>query len=96
MRCGVCDRPAGYSFASAAGGRDARCLRHAIVYPRVRDRALRVALVVGVVLFAINQLDVVLRGDISPVVIVKSVLTFAVPYLVSTYSALQVNRLGAS
>lgn len=95
MRCGVCARPAAYSFANGAGGRDPRCLRHAIVDPRVRDRALRVALVVGLVLFAINQLDVVLRGDISPVVIAKSALTFAVPYLVSTYSALQVNRLGA-
>ena len=67
-----------------------------MVYPSVRDRALRVALVVGVVLFAINQLDVLLRGEISPVVIAKIVLTFAVPYLVSTYSALQVSRLGAS
>ena len=96
MRCGVCDRPAAYAFASVAGGRDPRCLRHAIVYPRVRDRALRVALVVGVVLFAINQLDVVLRGEISPVVLAKIVLTFAVPFSVSTYSALQVNRISAS
>lgn len=95
MHCGVCDRPVVYAFASAAGGRDPRCLRHAIVYPRVRDRAVRVALVVGVVLFAINQLDVVLRGDISPIVVAKTVLTFAVPYVVSTYSALQVNRLAS-
>ena len=62
----------------------------------MRDRALRVALVVGVVLFAINQLDVVLRGEISPLVIAKIVLTFAVPFSVSTYSALQVNRISAS
>jgi hypothetical protein len=60
----------------------------------VRDRALRVALVVGVVLFVINQLDVVIRGDVTPFVIAKILLTFAVPYGVSTYSALQVNRLG--
>lgn len=60
----------------------------------MRDRALRVALVVGVVLFAINQLDVVLRGDVTPLVVTKILLTFAVPYAVSTYSALQVNRLG--
>jgi hypothetical protein len=63
------------------------------VYPRVRDRALRVALVVGIVLFAINQLDVVLRSEVTPFVIAKILLTFAVPYAVSTYSALQVNRL---
>jgi hypothetical protein len=63
------------------------------VYPRVRDRALRVALLVGVILFAINQLDVVLRGELTPLVLVKIALTFSVPYAVSTYSALQVNRL---
>ena len=68
-------------------------MRHAILYPPVRDRALRVAAVVGIVLFAINQLDVVLRGEITLVVAAKIMLTFAVPYAVSTYSALQVNRL---
>lgn len=68
-------------------------MRHAISYPPVRDRAVRVALVVGAVLFAINQLDVVLRGEVTPVVAAKILLTFAVPYTVSTYSALQVNRL---
>lgn len=60
----------------------------------MRDRAVRVALVVGVILFAINQLDVVLRGEVTPLVAAKIALTFAVPYAVSTYSALQVNRLG--
>ena len=59
----------------------------------MRDRALRVALVVGVVLFAINQLDVVLGGGLSWVVAAKIALTFLVPYTVSTYSALQVNRV---
>ena len=96
MLCGVCDRPAAYSFANAAGGRDARCLRHALFEPRVRDRALRVAVVVGTVLFAINQLDVVLRGEVSALVVAKIALTFTVPYLVSSYSALQVNRLARS
>ena len=59
----------------------------------MRDRALRVALIVGVVLFAINQLDVVLRGDVTPAVVAKIVLTFLVPYSVSTYSSLQASRL---
>ena len=93
MICAVCGRPARYAFSDASGRRDARCTRHALAYPRVRDRALRVALVVGVVLFLINQLDVVIRGDVTPLVVAKVVLTFAVPYAVSTYSALQVNRL---
>jgi hypothetical protein len=60
----------------------------------VRDRAARVALVVGAVLFAINQLDVVVSGQLTALVAGKIALTFAVPYSVSTYSALQVNRLG--
>lgn len=67
-------------------------MRHAVLYPRVRDRALRVALVVGVILFAINQLDVVARGEVTPLVVAKIALTFAVPYGVSTYSALQIAR----
>jgi hypothetical protein len=94
VTCGVCTRAARYAFVGPSGERDPRCTRHAIVFPRVRDRALRVALVVGVVLFAINQLDVVLRGGLDLLVAAKIVLTFAVPYTVSTYSALQVNRLG--
>ena len=93
MTCGGCARPARYSFVEGEG-RALRCTRHAIVYPRVWRRAMRVALVVGVVLFAINQLDVVLSGGLTPVVIGKIGLTFAVPYSVSTYSALQINRLG--
>lgn len=60
----------------------------------MRDRAARVALVVGAVLFAINQLDVVVSGQLTALVAGKIALTFAVPYSVSTYSALQVNRLG--
>ena len=72
---------------------DARCLRHAILYPRVRDRAIRVALVVGIALFLINQLDVVLSGGLTGLVASKIALTFLVPYSVSTYSALQVSRL---
>jgi hypothetical protein len=92
VTCGVCARPARYAFAEG-DGRALRCWRHAIAYPRVRDRALRVALVVGAILFAINQLDVVMRGDLTAVVAAKIALTFGVPYGVSTYSALQVNRL---
>jgi len=72
---------------------DLRCTRHAILYPRVRDRALAVAAIVGTILFAINQLDVVLRGDLTALVAGKIALTYGVPYSVSTYSALEVNRL---
>ena len=58
----------------------------------MRDCAVRVALLVGTILFAINQLDVVLSGAITPLVAVKVALTYLVPYSVSTYSALEVSR----
>ncbi len=91
--CEVCGRRPGYEFTTEDGARHLRCTRHALVFPRVRDRAAQVALVVGTILFAINQLDVVLAGDLTPFVAAKIGLTFLVPYSVSTYSALAVNRL---
>lgn len=48
----------------------------------------------GTLLFAINQLDVVLAGAITAGIGLKIALTYAVPYSVSTYSALEVSRLG--
>ena len=59
----------------------------------MRDRALRVALLVGTALFVINQLDVVAGGGLTGLVAAKVALTFAVPYSVSTYSALEVSRV---
>jgi hypothetical protein len=59
----------------------------------VRDRALGIALVVGTMLFAINQLDVVLRGEVTFVIVAKTALTYLVPYGVSTYSALEASRI---
>jgi hypothetical protein len=50
------------------------------------------ALVVGSVLFAINQLDVVVEGRASDVTLVKVVLTFIVPFLVSNYGILMATR----
>jgi len=58
----------------------------------VRDRALRIALVVGTILFAINHLDAVLAGELTFVLAAKVALTYLVPYCVSTYSALQATR----
>ena len=93
--CELCSRPASYHFGSR-GRSTNRCLRHAVVYPPVVKRALRVALVVGTVLFVINQADIVLRGDLSTGVALKIGLTYLVPFSVSTYSALQINRLRRS
>lgn len=50
-------------------------------------RALWVAVVVGVVLVAINHADAIIRGDITMGRLVKIVTTVLVPYCVSTYSS---------
>ena len=68
-------------------------MRHGLLYWPIVSRAGRVALLVGTVLFVINQSDVVLRGDITALVVAKIVLTYLVPFSVSTYSALAANRL---
>ncbi|HEY7019552.1 MAG TPA: nitrate/nitrite transporter NrtS [Ktedonobacterales bacterium] len=93
--CAICGRVARYRFSSAepASASDLRCLRHAVFYPRVFRRAIQVAAVVGTILFIINQLDVVLAGRITALVVAKILLTYLVPFSVSTYSALQINRL---
>ncbi len=48
-------------------------------------RALKVAAIVGTILIAINQADVILSGGMPP--LWKILLTYCVPYSVSTYSA---------
>jgi hypothetical protein len=35
----------------------------------------------------------VLSGKVTPLVVLKIILTYLVPFLVSTYSALEINRL---
>ncbi|MEP2989744.1 MAG: nitrate/nitrite transporter NrtS [Parasphingorhabdus sp.] len=50
-------------------------------------RALKVAIVVGTVLTAINQGDQILSGNIPPVW--KVLLTYLVPYLVSSFAGAQ-------
>lgn len=51
-------------------------------------RTVSVALVVGTVLFAINQLDVVLRHHATTVTYLKVALTYVVPFVVSNYGLL--------
>jgi hypothetical protein len=45
-------------------------------------------------LFLINQADVVVGGHLTVLVAAKIALTYLVPFSVSTYSALEINRLG--
>jgi hypothetical protein len=65
---------------------------HLIRQPRHLKSALRVALVVGTVLFLINQLDVVLGGHANAGTIFKIALTFSVPFAVCSYGILSATR----
>lgn len=53
----------------------------------VVKRAVRIALVVGTILAVINHGDRIFQGDINLTVALKVLLTFFVPYSVSTYSS---------
>jgi len=56
-------------------------------------RSTAIALVVGTVLVAINQGDVLLGGRFTSAMIWKVPLTYAVPFLVATWSALVTSRV---
>jgi len=62
------------------------------LYPPHLVRTISIALIVGSVLFVINQLDVVLRGDATAVVWLKSALTYVVPFVVSNLGVLVATR----
>lgn len=64
------------------------CLVCAVLYRPVLRRAVCVALVVGTIL---NQGDVLLAGALAPLVAAKILLTYAVPYGASNFSALSAN-----
>ncbi len=50
-------------------------------------RALKTALLVGTILVVINHGDNLLQGEVSLVTALKMLLTFMVPYCVSTYAS---------
>ncbi len=72
---------------------DPLCLACAVLYRPVLRRAVYVSVVVGTILTIINQGDVLLAGVVTPLVVAKILLTYAVPYSVSTFSALLANRV---
>jgi hypothetical protein len=91
-----CDGVARYQFGTGPLTYTKRFVWHGLLFWPIVRRAVRVALLVGTVLFVINQSDVVLRGDVTPLVATKIGLTYLVPFSVSCYSALAVNRVRTS
>jgi len=63
-----------------------------IAHPAYLRVNLALTVVVGSLLFAINQLDVVLRGDATPVVWIKVLATYLVPFGVSNFGVLIATR----
>lgn len=64
-------------------------LLRAIANPDVRLTALRVALVVGSMLFAINHGQALITGQMNRTRWVSGLLTYCVPYLVSLHGQSQ-------
>lgn len=66
-----------------------------VLDPAHLRKTLKIALIVGLVLTAINQLDVFIRGDATGITFVKSVLNFVVPFVVSNLGLLAGKRAEA-
>ena len=66
----------------------ARCLRCALMYRSLVIRSVVISLLIGTVLTAINQGNLILRGDLPMALAWKIPLTYAVPYCVATAAAI--------
>ena len=63
------------------------CLR-----PEHLRRTLTIAVVVGTILTAINQADVIARGDATSTTLAKAALNYLVPFIVSNLGLLAGKR----
>ena len=63
-----------------------------VLRPAHLKRTTATALVVGTILFAINQLNVVIDGDATAVTWVKAGVTFLVPFAVANIGILIATR----
>ena len=59
-----------------------------ILEPQHLRRTLTIAIVVGTILTAINQGDVILKGEATSTTVVKAVLNYVVPFIVSNLGLL--------
>jgi hypothetical protein len=81
--------------AGDAAGTEERGLRAAVAYCGRREhlrRTLGIALVVGIVLTSINQLDVIVSGEATLTTWVKCGMNFVVPFVVSNLGLLSGRR----
>ncbi len=84
--CGLCGEP--IHDEAAPIWRNPADAMHVIAYPAHLRSTLVTAVIVGTILFGINQLDVVLAGDATTSVWLKTALTYVVPFAVSNIGIL--------
>ena len=65
---------------------------HLARQPSVVKRALKFAVVVGIVLITINHGDAIIKGELTHKRLFQMALTVMVPYIVSTLSSVQAMR----
>lgn len=95
-RCASCGKrlAAGITFQfQEPDGVAVKCLRCALVHGPMLRRSVLIALVVGTILTAINQGDLLFGGRLGAELLWKIPLTYAVPFCVATWSGL-LNRRG--
>lgn len=63
-----------------------------ITYRRHLRTSLMTSVIVGSILFVINQLDIVLSGDAGVSVAIKIALTYCVPFCVTNVGILAATR----
>ena len=86
-RCNVALRRTVYR-ARSADNSVPYCLRCALTHGPLVRRSLVIALIVGTILTAINQGNIILGGDLPAALAWKIPLTYAVPYCVATTGAI--------
>lgn len=69
-----------------------RQIPRVVVHPPFLKKTIRIALLVGAILFGINHFDEVLAGTAKPLTYWKGLATCLVPFCVSNYGILVATR----
>jgi hypothetical protein len=69
-----------------------RELAAVVTAPRQLRKTVTIALIVGTVFFAMNQLSVIAAGHATTLIWLKAVLTYATPLLVSSFGVASATR----
>ena len=94
--CGECGTAVGGRAAfqfQTLEGTIVKCAGCAVRHPPMLRRSLMIALIVGTILVAINQGDVLLRAEWPRALWWKVPMTYLVPLVVATWGALVNSRL---